>query len=1055
MVRRLIQCLALAAGAAMGSTAMAQYSVALQTADDCRHDGSLVVNLVVTAVGTPAASGGQFFMTYDSGMTVSSMVAGPGLMAVSLTNPPGELLNVAVGAPFGNPGATLSLNQVLATITFSAPGTYCNMPQIVSFVTNNPPTRLTDSDGNSIPVSTADLGAITLNETTPPTFTYSPPSVVIECNVDATVANTGGPATATDDCSTATIAYSDSAPTPVSPANFNGWSIFGTLANSNTPGGDGTFNFVAGPASPPLGTGSVHLNTGSSGEQTVQMRTSAWSGTPLSALTALGYSTYGTSWNGGMGGGQMTYLTLYIDLDGNLGNGFEDRIFFEPEYSRAGYGNPFNTSPQPAPALGVWQTWDCLHGMWYGENDFGPGADARPLSMYLALHPTARLVEQSPTQAPVHGQGSIRIAAGFASPGDVFDVNVDNFRISTSSSSAIYNFDPLAFPCVENVIARTWTATDHCGNVASYVQGITQRDTTPPTITCPPAVVVNADAGSCSALVDPTSPVTNTFDSAVTLSPTQAPNTWYTDRYAPAGFQTAVFAGGNRLKQSISAADCSSCRGGGFTSSFYDTQGRKFDISGNQMSIDLYVPAAWASTNKRMAGFWGTAFDSTNAVSSFPIIEFTSDGGTPRFRAFDVNTGAWHDLGLPTGFAYDNWYTLQTQLVGHSWVYTVGDKTWTIAEDPSFPLSVTIGNAILQGHNNAAGVTYDIYWDNFSHQTNPIATDNCSEPVITGARSDFLPLSAPYPAGDTTITWTATDCAGNPSSCNQNIHVNSFNTVVASVEESGLTPVVSSTRCVQFDFFTAGPCAFNNSVSVDVTFDATGHGTATFDVPCHTPAYSAVTCTDTKHTLRRTSAGLANFGVSGASYYADFTSASGKALEQGNANNDSYIDILDFGIFIGQYSGAPLVGADSLCGLVPKHTDFSGNGIVGTEDFTFIQSAFLHFRDLDPCGASLTGSGPITDISVADLVSSGNREAAMGDFNLDGRLNAADVAWVAAHGMPACIADFNDDQAQNVQDIFDFLSAWFANHPKADLNNNNTADVQDIFSFLNVWFQGC
>src|SRR5206468_895687 len=46
------------------------------------------------------------------------------------------------------------------------------------------------------------------------------------------------------------------------------------------------------------------------------------------------------------------------------------------------------------------------------------------------------------------------------------------------------------------VIARTWTATDTCGNSASCVQTITVRDTTPPIITCPANLVLECPANT-------------------------------------------------------------------------------------------------------------------------------------------------------------------------------------------------------------------------------------------------------------------------------------------------------------------------------------------------------------------------------------------------------------------------------------------------------------------------------------------------------------------------------------------------------------------------------
>ncbi|MDX1685513.1 MAG: hypothetical protein R3275_09765, partial [Saprospiraceae bacterium] len=51
--------------------------------------------------------------------------------------------------------------------------------------------------------------------------------------------------------------------------------------------------------------------------------------------------------------------------------------------------------------------------------------------------------------------------------------------------------------CTET-ITRTWMAEDSCGNIATCVQTITQQDNTPPTITCPPDVVLD-----CSVSTDP------------------------------------------------------------------------------------------------------------------------------------------------------------------------------------------------------------------------------------------------------------------------------------------------------------------------------------------------------------------------------------------------------------------------------------------------------------------------------------------------------------------------------------------------------------------------
>ncbi|MCC6322249.1 MAG: PQQ-dependent sugar dehydrogenase [Phycisphaerales bacterium] len=54
-----------------------------------------------------------------------------------------------------------------------------------------------------------------------------------------------------------------------------------------------------------------------------------------------------------------------------------------------------------------------------------------------------------------------------------------------------------------------------------------------------------------------------------------------------------------------------------------------------------------------------------------------------------------------------------------------------------------------------------------------------------------------------------------------------------------------------------------------------------------------------------------------------------------------------------------------------------------------------------------------------------------------------------------CPSDFNGSGGTSVQDIFDFLAAYFATLPQADFNGSGGVSVQDIFDFLEAYFNGC
>lgn len=216
-----------------------------------------------------------------------------------------------------------------------------------------------------------------------------------------------------------------------------------------------------------------------------------------------------------------------------------------------------------------------------------------------------------------------------------------------------------------------------------------------------------------------------TFDHNPVLSASETPGTWYVDRYAPAGFTNAFFDGDNRLKLSISSADSAASRQSAYSSTFYNTQGRDYDVStATVAAADLYVGSDWVtgaalpsgegdnSSNgvgaSRRSDLWVNACDSAGKNTGYPIIGFINGTG---FRVWD-NLG-WHNVGYPDGFGYDKWYKLAISINPTSTTYYIDNSlvyTSSYADDTDMAGCVCFSNVMLQAYN--FGDSYDVYWDN-------------------------------------------------------------------------------------------------------------------------------------------------------------------------------------------------------------------------------------------------------------------------------------------------------------------------------------------------------
>jgi len=213
----------------------------------------------------------------------------------------------------------------------------------------------------------------------------------------------------------------------VTDCNLNGW-VKDQRGNSKV-------RFIAGPATPPLGKGSLNINAPDARSTVGRIRNGQYSGLLLSAITELSFSTFIEQRSSTVNPySDAPFLVLQVDA--NNDNIAEFHLVFDPSSQTQPYVQ--NRFPdQGITQVGIWQTWDMFHGGWFdGADDPQHGFPLFNLASFIAQHPNARILNDA-----TQGGAAIRLSGGGPVSSGNFIGDIDNFRIGINGVATIYDFE--------------------------------------------------------------------------------------------------------------------------------------------------------------------------------------------------------------------------------------------------------------------------------------------------------------------------------------------------------------------------------------------------------------------------------------------------------------------------------------------------------------------------------------------------------------------------------------------------------------------------------------
>jgi hypothetical protein len=182
-------------------------------------------------------------------------------------------------------------------------------------------------------------------------------------------------------------------------------------------------SFVVGPQTAPLGLGSAQISL--TGTQRRNLATYQFSGTKLSSITTLKFSTYNPSAGNGGSVNRSGYLNFNVDFNGS--DTWQKRLVYVPSQNGTVLQN-------------TWQEWDAISSgsaMWaYSGATWPvtgqPGTTLKSWNQILSDYPGVRI-------RVTDSWLGIRVGEPYP---DGYTENIDAFKFGTAAGTTVYDFEP-------------------------------------------------------------------------------------------------------------------------------------------------------------------------------------------------------------------------------------------------------------------------------------------------------------------------------------------------------------------------------------------------------------------------------------------------------------------------------------------------------------------------------------------------------------------------------------------------------------------------------------